>query len=62
MYTLMYILIMFICRLRTDNIAIKVQCFSGAHMHNERNRIGNFKMALRQAHFVPSGKSYAVII
>jgi hypothetical protein len=62
MCTLIYILFMFICRLRSDRIAVKVQCFSVDQMHIERNRIGNFHMDLRQAHFVPSGKSCAVII
>ncbi|XP_023708838.1 centrosomal protein of 120 kDa isoform X3 [Cryptotermes secundus] len=46
-------------RLRSGRAAIKVQCFAVNHIHRGRNHIGNFVMSLRQAHFVPSGKSYA---
>ncbi|PNF32420.1 hypothetical protein B7P43_G04890 [Cryptotermes secundus] len=48
-------------RLRSGRAAIKVQCFAVNHIHRGRNHIGNFVMSLRQAHFVPSGKSYADI-
>jgi hypothetical protein len=58
----MYICIRFIFRLRAGRTTIKVQCISVDDMSIKRDQIGQFVLALRQAHIVPSGKSYTVII
>jgi Protein of unknown function. len=62
MHTSVCICIWFVFRLRTGRTTIKVQCISVDDMHIKRDQIGQFTLPLRQAHIVPSGKSYTVII